>query len=273
MCATPALTGRLRDVAALVAIRHPRRSGRHRVSEAGELEASFRRATRPRRTVAAACCCASGDRLAGAERGRLRPADTARCSLGRQRALPGPGFRGHQPITAEFATTTGIRSRFVRCAEFRSATAGSRRRRRTGDQPGRDASNWMVGLHHLSAGLEGLAADRGDDRSTSIRMKRHRHGAWTSSCASRACRSSGAPYLSFPITDARKTGILTPEIGSTGRSGNELSVPFYWNIAPNYDATITPRLLTERGLQFGAEFRYLIERTATADRARPNTCR
>ena len=68
-----------------------------------------------------------------------------------------------------------------------------------------------------------------------------------------------APYLSFPITDARKTGVLTPEIGSTSRSGNEIVVPFYWNIAPNYDATITPRLLTDRGLQLQTQFRYLSE--------------
>ncbi|HEX5787713.1 MAG TPA: LPS assembly protein LptD [Woeseiaceae bacterium] len=66
-----------------------------------------------------------------------------------------------------------------------------------------------------------------------------------------------APFISFPIGDARKTGILTPEIGSSGRSGNEIRVPWYWNIAPNYDATITPRLLTERGLQLQTEFRYL----------------
>ena len=69
-----------------------------------------------------------------------------------------------------------------------------------------------------------------------------------------------APYLSFPIGDARKSGLLTPEIGSSGRSGNEISVPWYWNIAPNYDATITPRLLTSRGLQIATEFRYLTER-------------
>ena len=56
-----------------------------------------------------------------------------------------------------------------------------------------------------------------------------------------------APYLSFPISDARKTGVLTPEIGSTSRSGNEIVVPLYWNIAPNYDATFTPRVLTDRG--------------------------
>jgi len=68
-----------------------------------------------------------------------------------------------------------------------------------------------------------------------------------------------SPYLSFPITDARKSGVLTPEIGSTGRSGNELRVPYYWNIAENYDATFSPRLLTDRGLQVGVEFRYLLE--------------
>ena len=69
-----------------------------------------------------------------------------------------------------------------------------------------------------------------------------------------------APYLSFPIGDARKSGILTPEIGSAGRSGNEIRVPYYINIAPNYDATITPRLLTSRGLQLETQFRYLTPR-------------
>ncbi len=68
-----------------------------------------------------------------------------------------------------------------------------------------------------------------------------------------------APYLSFPISDARKSGVLVPEIGSTSRSGNEIRVPWYWNIAPNYDATITPRLLTDRGVQLQTQFRYLTE--------------
>ena len=68
------------------------------------------------------------------------------------------------------------------------------------------------------------------------------------------------PQISFPISDARKSGLLTPEIGSSGRSGNELRVPIYWNIAPNYDATITPRLLTSRGLQLETQFRYLTQK-------------
>ena len=68
------------------------------------------------------------------------------------------------------------------------------------------------------------------------------------------------PSISFPISDARKSGILTPEIGSAGRSGNEVRVPIYWNIAPNYDTTITPRVLTSRGLLVETQFRYLTER-------------
>lgn len=69
-----------------------------------------------------------------------------------------------------------------------------------------------------------------------------------------------APRLSFPLGDARKTGFLVPEIGSTGRNGNDVRLPFYWNIAENYDATLTPRLLTNRGIQLVSEFRYLTER-------------
>ena len=68
------------------------------------------------------------------------------------------------------------------------------------------------------------------------------------------------PRLTFPIGDARLTGLLAPEIGSAGRSGYEIRLPWYWNISENYDATITPRLLTDRGLLIGSEFRYLTKR-------------
>ncbi|MEJ2603300.1 MAG: LPS assembly protein LptD [Gammaproteobacteria bacterium] len=66
-----------------------------------------------------------------------------------------------------------------------------------------------------------------------------------------------APWLSFPISPARKSGFLIPDIGSSGRSGTDISMPYYWNIATNYDATITPRLLTRRGLQLATELRML----------------
>lgn len=66
-----------------------------------------------------------------------------------------------------------------------------------------------------------------------------------------------APYLSFPIGDARKSGVLAPEVGSTQRGGNEIRVPYYFNLAPNYDATVTPHLMSDRGLQIQTKFRYL----------------
>lgn len=65
------------------------------------------------------------------------------------------------------------------------------------------------------------------------------------------------PYISFPLHNQRKSGILTPTFGTTGNSGAEFSLPYYWNIAPNYDATITPRYMSKRGLQLGSDFRYL----------------
>ena len=69
------------------------------------------------------------------------------------------------------------------------------------------------------------------------------------------------PYLSFPASGARKSGFLMPDYGNTDRSGNDFSIPYYWNIAPNYDATITTRYLTERGTQLGIEGRYLLPDT------------
>jgi len=68
------------------------------------------------------------------------------------------------------------------------------------------------------------------------------------------------PYISFPISSERKTGFLAPGIGHEQDSGTILDVPYYWNIAPNADATFTPRLYTDRGLQLGGEFRYLGEK-------------
>jgi LPS-assembly protein len=65
------------------------------------------------------------------------------------------------------------------------------------------------------------------------------------------------PSLSFPLNNARKSGWLPPTINIDNRSGVELAVPYYWNIAPNRDATLAPRVITRRGLALDAEFRYL----------------
>ncbi len=67
-----------------------------------------------------------------------------------------------------------------------------------------------------------------------------------------------APWLQFPLSNERKSGFLTPTLGSTGVRGFEISTPYYLNLAPNYDATLTPRYMTKRGLQMGAQFRYLL---------------
>lgn len=69
-----------------------------------------------------------------------------------------------------------------------------------------------------------------------------------------------SPYLRFPIRKERKSGFLTPIYGMSSKSGFEFALPYYFNLAPNYDATLTPRYLIKRGLQLGAEFRYLGER-------------
>jgi len=65
------------------------------------------------------------------------------------------------------------------------------------------------------------------------------------------------PWIDFPFSNQRKSGFLTPTFGSTSRSGFELSLPYYFNIAPNMDATLAPRALGKRGLQWQGEFRYL----------------
>ncbi len=65
------------------------------------------------------------------------------------------------------------------------------------------------------------------------------------------------PSMSFPLTDARRSGWLPPSIDSDSRSGVEVSAPYYWNIAPNRDATFVPRVITRRGVGLNSEFRYL----------------
>jgi LPS-assembly protein len=66
-----------------------------------------------------------------------------------------------------------------------------------------------------------------------------------------------APSLSFPLNRQRKSGFLAPSWGSTSNGGVEFSVPYYWNIAPEMDATITPRVMAKRGTQWRGEYRYM----------------
>jgi len=65
------------------------------------------------------------------------------------------------------------------------------------------------------------------------------------------------PWISFPVGNERKSGFLFPSFGGSSRGGNALSMPWYWNLAPNYDDTITPTYDTSRGFKLDNEFRYL----------------
>ena len=67
------------------------------------------------------------------------------------------------------------------------------------------------------------------------------------------------PYARFPLDDRRVTGFLFPDIGYSDKRGLDITLPYYLNLAPNYDATLYPRLMSDRGLMLGGEFRYLTD--------------
>ncbi|AXF13330.1 MULTISPECIES: LPS-assembly protein LptD [Paraburkholderia] len=66
-----------------------------------------------------------------------------------------------------------------------------------------------------------------------------------------------SPWLSFPLSGERRSGILPPTFSLSSTNGFELSVPYYFNIAPNRDLTVTPRIISKRGVQLQSTFRYL----------------
>ncbi len=66
-----------------------------------------------------------------------------------------------------------------------------------------------------------------------------------------------APEMPFPLSDARKSGFLAPTVGGSNRGGLVVETPYYFNIAPNRDLTLYPTVITERGIQLGADMRYL----------------
>ena len=73
------------------------------------------------------------------------------------------------------------------------------------------------------------------------------------------------PWMSFSFLNQRKSGFLAPTVGSTSRSGFEVLTPYYWNIAPNMDATLAPRYLSKRGIQYQGEYRYMGENFSGSD--------
>ena len=69
----------------------------------------------------------------------------------------------------------------------------------------------------------------------------------------------GTPYAFFPVGTDRQSGLLTPTVGMSSDLGFDYAQPIYWNIAPNYDYTFTPRIMGKRGIMLGNEFRFLTE--------------
>ncbi|WNO62140.1 LPS assembly protein LptD [Rheinheimera sp. MMS21-TC3] len=67
------------------------------------------------------------------------------------------------------------------------------------------------------------------------------------------------PYLTFPVNDQRRSGVLLPTLSSSQKVGLEIELPYYFNLAPNYDLKLTPRYMSKRGLQLKSNFRYLTE--------------
>ena len=70
------------------------------------------------------------------------------------------------------------------------------------------------------------------------------------------------PYMSFPLTPERQSGLLRPKVGVGDKTGVDVTVPYYWNIAPNQDATIGVRGMSKRGVQLQGQYRYLTEKNS-----------
>ncbi len=103
-----------------------------------------------------------------------------------------------------------------------------------------DDQDWLVKMN-------GLEIDRDQQIGTA-------HHAWVEFMGAPILYT---PWMDFPLNKRRKSGFMSPVFGSTIISGKELTLPYYWNIAPNRDATIAPRVMTNRGVLLYNEFRYL----------------
>jgi len=220
--------------------------------EAGQIDAQL--GDKPTAEMSGGVLVKQGDRLAGADSARYDPETMAlQLEGGVRYEDPGTQIKSD---SAEFSYSSG--QIHFEGAEFKLLDSGARGAASALEinQEGRielddvsyttcppGSNDWSMEARDI-----GLDTDEGTGTARNVALK------------FQGIPILYTPYISFPISDARKSGILTPEFGSAGRSGRALSVPYYWNLAPNYDATLTPRLLTDRGLQLKSEFRYLTER-------------
>ena len=94
-------------------------------------------------------------------------------------------------------------------------------------------------------------------REVELDYEKNEGQAWGSVLYFKGAPILASPYLTFPIRKERKSGFLLPTFAFTSQSGYEMTLPYYLNLAPNYDATLQFRPMSKRGLQLGGEFRYL----------------
>ena len=106
--------------------------------------------------------------------------------------------------------------------------------------PPNEKPTWKIQANHINLNQE---TGRGETKGTKLYIK--------------DVPVIAVPYFNFPIDDRRTTGLLTPSFGLTNDGGIEFAVPVYLNLAPNYDATIAPRYIADRGAMLEAEFRFL----------------
>ncbi|MGH8224438.1 MAG: LPS-assembly protein LptD, partial [Woeseiaceae bacterium] len=217
--------------------------------EVGELDASL--GGQPSASLTGGVLVRSGNRVAGADAARYVPETQSLLLTGEVRFEdPQTAVTGE---SAEFSYGTG--RILFQGAEFLLAEGGSRG---AADalEINQQGQLRLEGVNYTTCppGSDDWLIEAGDIRLDTVEG--------TGTARNVKLRFQGVPilytpYFSFPLGDTRKSGVLAPVIGSAGRSGNELSIPWYWNIRENYDATITPRLLTSRGFQLQSEFRYL----------------
>ena len=116
----------------------------------------------------------------------------------------------------------------------------------TCDPDGPDDPDWRITAGHVEF-----------DRAANAGVARH---AWLEFDGQRVFY---LPWFSFPLSDARKSGFLSPTFGVDRSNGIEVMSPYYFNLAPNYDATLSARTMSERGVQAQGEFRFLSRRYGT----------
>lgn len=198
------------------------------------------------------------------ERGdQVLEAPVLRYERGAGRVLAAEGLRYHRPglsLRAEYADIRiDARTGVFENADFALTESGGR------GHAGRVESLDGERLRLLEADYSTCAGDDKAWRLTANRIDLDR-GSGRGEAFGTVLRIRDwpvfySPYLNFPIDDRRHTGFLTPTLGHSGENGLELAAPYYFNLAPDRDATLTPRLLDERGLQLAGEFRYLNRRS------------